>query len=119
MRILLTGSSGWLGQRLAARLRGTGHDPLGLDIAPGPETQVVGSVADAALVGGLFQRFGFEGVIHTGALHKPDIVRESPQAFVDTNVTGVLNLLQAAEAIGCNRFVFTSTTSLMISSGIR
>jgi UDP-glucose 4-epimerase len=119
MRILLTGSSGWLGRRLAMRLRQVGHEPLGLDIAPGPDTQVVGSVADAALVRGLFQQLGFEGVIHTGALHKPDIVRESPQAFVDTNVTGVLNLLQSAEEAGCRRFVFTSTTSLMISHAVR
>ena len=42
-----------------------------------------------------------------------------PQAFVDVNVTGTLNLLQAAVAAGHDRFVFTSTTSLMVSQAIR
>jgi hypothetical protein len=76
MRVLLTGSSGWLGRRLAPRLRQAGHEPLGLDVAAGPHTDVVGSVADAALVGSLFSRHGLEAVIHAGALHKPDIARE-------------------------------------------
>ena len=119
MRVLLTGSSGWLGRRLAERLREVGHEPLGLDIAPGPCTQAIGSVADAGLVRTLFHRWEFEGVIHAGALHKPDIVREAHQAFVDTNVSGTLNLLQSAIETGCGRFVFTSTTSLMISHAVR
>jgi UDP-glucose 4-epimerase len=119
MHVLLTGSSGWLGRRLAQTLREAGHDPLGLDVAPGPETRIVGSVADASLVANLFRRHEFEGVIHAGALHKPDIARESAQAFVDTNVTGTLVLLEAARNAGCDRFVFTSTTSLMISLAVR
>jgi len=58
-------------------------------------------------------------VIHSGALHKPDIARYPVQAFVDVNVTGTLNLLEAARLAGVRRFVFTSTTSLMISQAIR
>ena len=104
---------------MAERLREVGHESLGIDVAPGPSTQVIGSVADAPLVHELFQHSGFDGVIHAGALHKPDIVREAPQAFVDTNVTGTLNLLQSAIESGCSRFVFTSTTSLMISHAVR
>jgi nucleoside-diphosphate-sugar epimerase len=119
MRVLLTGSSGWLGRRLAQTLRDAGYDPLGLDVAPGPDTDFVGSVADKQLVGNLFRQHEFEGVIHAGALHKPDIARESAQAFIDTNVTGTLILLEAARAAGCDRFVFTSTTSLMISLEVR
>lgn len=119
MRILLTGSSGWLGRYLAPMLRAAGHDVTGLDVAPGADTGVIGSVTDAALVDRVFAERGIEAVIHGGALHKPDIARYPKQAFVDVNVTGTLNLLEAAVRAGHDRFVFTSTTSLMISQAIR
>ncbi len=119
MRVLLTGSSGWLGRFLAPRLRAAGHDVTGLDIAPGINTQIVGSVADRVVVERAFSNHDIEAVIHAAALHKPDIARYPAQAFIDVNVTGTLNLLQAAAAAKHDRFVFTSTTSLMISRAIR
>ncbi|QDZ07088.1 NAD(P)-dependent oxidoreductase [Sphingomonas panacisoli] len=119
MRVLLTGSTGWLGRYLAPMLRAAGHEVTGLDVAPGPDTQVVGTVADRALVERTMLSHGIEGVIHAGALHKPDIVRYPRQSFVDVNVTGTLNLLEEAAAAGVERFVFTSTTSLMITQAIR
>ncbi|MCQ0987318.1 NAD-dependent epimerase/dehydratase family protein [Jiella marina] len=119
MRILLTGSSGWLGRFLAPRLSGLGHQVVGLDVAPGAATQVLGTVADRELIDRVFAEYGIEAVIHAGALHKPDIARYPRQTFVDVNVTGTLNLLEAAVAAGHDRFIFTSTTSLMISQAIR
>jgi len=119
MRILLTGSTGWLGRYLAPMLRAAGHQVVGMDVAPGPDTRVVGSVADRALVERVMFSHGIEGVIHGAALHKPDIVRYPRQAFIDVNVTGTLNLLECAIAAGADRFVFTSTTSLMITQAIR
>lgn len=119
MRILLTGSSGWLGRFLAPRLRQAGYAVIGLDLAPGAETLIRGSVADRALIGRVFIDHQPQAVIHAAALHKPDIARYPAQAFIDTNVTGTLNLLEAAVAAGHDRFVFTSTTSLMISDAIR
>lgn len=119
MRVLLTGSSGWLGRFLAPLLREAGHEVIGLDIAPGRNTDIIGSVADRALVDYLFGERGVEAVIHGGALHKPDIVRYPRQAFIDVNVTGTLNLLEAAVTHRCSRFIFTSTTSLMITQAIR
>jgi nucleoside-diphosphate-sugar epimerase len=91
----------------------------GLDVAPGADTNVTGSVSDRGLIDWVFAEQGIEAVIHAGALHKPDIVRYAAQAFVDVNVTGTLNLLEAAVAAGNDRFVFTSTTSLMISEAVR
>ncbi len=62
---------------------------------------------------------GIEAIIHGGALHKPDIVRYPRQAFVDVNVSGTLNLIEAAVAAGNDRFLFTSTTSLMVRADVR
>lgn len=119
MRLLLTGSSGWLGRYLAPLLRSSGHVVTGLDVAPGVDTDVIGSVADRALIDRIFADHAIEAVIHSAALHKPDIARYPAQAFIDVNVTGTLNLLEAASAAGHDRFIFTSTTSLMISDSIR
>ncbi|MPZ39837.1 MAG: NAD-dependent epimerase/dehydratase family protein [Rhizobiales bacterium] len=119
MRVLLTGSSGWLGRFLAPQLRAAGHTVIGLDVASGADTQIVGSVASKTVVERAFADYGIEAVIHAGALHKPDIVRVPTQAFIDVNVTGTLNLLEAAVQAGHDRFVFTSTTSLMITQAIR
>jgi UDP-glucose 4-epimerase len=119
MRILLTGSTGWLGRYLVPRLQALGHIVTGFDIAPGSDTQVIGTVADAELVDHAFAEHRIEAVIHAGALHKPDIARFPAQSFIDTNVTGTLNLLHAAVRHGHDRFVMTSTTSLMITKAIR
>ncbi|RWM30014.1 NAD(P)-dependent oxidoreductase [Mesorhizobium sp.] len=119
MRVLLTGSSGWLGSALAPRLRHLGHEVIGLDPVPSAETQVVGSIADRDLVLRTVSENGIEAIVHSGALHKPDIERYQNTDFIVTNVQGTLNLLDAAVASGVQRFVFTSTTSLMISQAIR
>jgi UDP-glucose 4-epimerase len=117
MRILVTGSSGWLGQTLVPRLRALGHDVIGLDPAPSPTTNVVGSIEERSLVREAMR--GADAVIHSGALHKPDIVRRPNDDFIAVNVRGTLNLLEEAVAQGVSRFVLTSTTSLMISEAIR
>ena len=119
MRVLLTGSSGWLGRYLSPRLRADGHAVTGLDVAPGPHTHIIGSVAERTLVDRTFGDYGIDAVVHAGALHKPDIVRYPRQAFIDVNTIGTLNFLEAAVAAKASRFVFTSTTSLMISTAIR
>ncbi len=119
MRILLTGSSGWLGRTLAPRLKADGHAVTGLDVVPGPDTAVVGSVEDRPLIDRVLAVHGIQAVIHSGALHKPDIARYPASRFVAVNVQGTLNLLEAAVAAGVGRFVFTSTTSLMVSRAIR
>lgn len=117
MRVLVTGSSGWLGRFLVPMLKEAGHAPLGLDVVASDWTDVVASVADRDAVQRLSATERFDAVIHAGALHKPDIARYPQQAFIDVNATGTLNLLEAATAE--TRFVFTSTTSLMISQKIR
>jgi UDP-glucose 4-epimerase len=121
MRILLTGSSGWLGQTLAPRLKLDGHEVVGLDPAPSATTQIVGSIEDRDLVRRTMREFEVEAVIHSGALHKPHVETHERSRFIAVNVQGTLNLLEEAVAPGSkvDRFILTSTTSLMISKEIR
>lgn len=119
MEVLVTGAAGWLGRHLIPLLRQAGHTPFGLDVVDSEWTDVVASIVDRPAINDVFARHSFDGVIHAGALHKPDIIRYPQQAFIDVNVTGTLNLLEAACGQAETRFVFTSTTSLMISQKIR
>ncbi len=109
MRILVTGSSGHLGDALVRVLGAEGHDVVGLDVLPAPSTSVVGSIADRACVRRCLD--GVEAVVSAATLHKPHVGSHPRQAFVDTNVTGTLVLLEEAVAAGVGRLVFTSTTS--------
>ncbi len=54
---------------------------------------------------------GVDAIIHTATLHKPHVITHSYQDFVDTNITGTLNLLEEGLAAGIRSFIFTSTTS--------
>src|SRR5690242_321820 len=108
-RILVTGSSGHLGEALVRVLRDAGHEVAGLDILPSPTTSLTGSVADRALVRRALS--GADAVLHSATLHKPHVGSHTWQEFVETNVTGTMTLLKEAVAAGAGRFVFTSTTS--------
>lgn len=109
MNILVTGSSGHLGEALCRVLAGSEHDVVGIDIKPSPFTTHVGSITDRTIVDGWFGNV--DAVIHTATLHKPHVGTHSKQDFVATNVSGTLNLLESAVANGVKLFVFTSTTS--------
>lgn len=110
MKILVTGSSGHLGEALVRTLREDGHDVVGLDILHGPFTTHAGSITDRRCVASCMA--GVEAVLHAATLHKPHVATHSRQDFVDTNITGTLNLLEEAveNRVGC--FIFTSTTSV-------
>ena len=105
----MTGSSGHLGEALVRLLRAGGYDVTGIDVRESPYTTVVGSVADHAVVRECLA--GADAVLHTATLHKPHVGSHGKQAFVDTNVSGTLTLLEEAVAAGLSSFVFTSTTS--------
>src|SRR6516162_7358070 len=110
MRVLVTGSSGHLGEALVRTLRNLEHEVVGLDILPSPFTTRVGSITDSSCV--MDCMMGVRTVFHTATLHKPHVATHSRQDFVDTNVTGTLELLERAVAVGVRSFVYTSTTSV-------
>ncbi len=110
MKVLVTGSAGHLGEALVRTLRDAGNEVLGLDILASPFTTQTGSIADRAVVARCMR--GVRAVYHTATLHKPHVATHSRQDFVDTNITGTLNLLEEAVAAGVDAFVYTSTTSL-------
>lgn len=108
-KILVTGSAGHLGEALMRTLRAEGRSVSGLDILESPFTDHVGSIADRAFVNRAMQ--GVDTVLHAATLHKPHVATHARQNFVDTNITGTLNLLEEAVAAQVGAFVFTSTTS--------
>jgi UDP-glucose 4-epimerase len=109
VRILVTGSSGHLGEALSRVLGSEGHEVVGLDLLESPHTRMVGSIADRAFVRRCVE--GADAIVHAATLHKPHVGTHARQQFLDANVTGTLNLLEEAVAAGVGRFVFTSTTS--------
>jgi UDP-glucose 4-epimerase len=107
--VVVTGSAGHLGEALVRVLRDGGYDVTGIDVRASAGTTVVGSVADRDVVRECLA--GADAVLHAATLHKPHVGSHGKQAFVDTNVTGTLTLLEEAVAAGVGSFVFTSTTS--------
>lgn len=109
MRIVVTGSSGHLGEALMRTLRAQGHEAVGIDMLPAPSTDYVGNLVDAAFVHDAIA--GADAVVHPATLHKPHVATHTRQAFVDTNISGTLNVLEACVAQQVGALVFTSTTS--------
>ncbi|MGH8135886.1 MAG: NAD-dependent epimerase/dehydratase family protein [Steroidobacteraceae bacterium] len=109
MHVLVTGSSGRIGGAISARLS-LQHQVIGLDLKPGPLTSVVGDVCDERLLAAACA--GLDAVIHTAALHAPDLGMRTSEDFQRVNVEGTKRLLAACGEAGISRFVYTSTTSL-------
>ena len=110
MKVLVTGSAGHLGEALVRTLQDLQYEVVGLDILGSPFTTHVGSIVDRSYVQRCMR--GVQAVFHTATLHKPHVATHRRQEFVDTNITGTLNLLEEAVAAGVESFVYTSTTSV-------
>lgn len=112
MRILITGGAGCLGSNLIEHLLPKGHQILVIDnFATGgrevlqdvPRIQVVeASIANTELVNNCFQEFEPTHVIHSAASYKdPNNWLED----ADSNIAGMINVINASRAAGVKRFV--------------
>ncbi len=110
MRVLVTGSAGHLGEALVRTLQAERYEVAGLDLLDSSFTTHIGSVSDPDFVRSSMR--GVDVVMHAATLHKPHVATHLRQAFVETNITGTLNILEAALATGVSGVVFTSTSSV-------
>jgi UDP-glucose 4-epimerase len=108
--VLVTGSSGHLGEALVRTLQARCREVRGIDIRGGAFTHRVGTITDRGFVRRCMK--GVDTVLHTATLHKPHVATHARQDFVDVNITGTLNLLEEAVAAGVGAFIYTSTTSV-------
>jgi nucleoside-diphosphate-sugar epimerase len=110
MRVLVTGSAAHLGEALVRTLNARHGEIIGLDLLVSPFTTHIGSISDSDFVRRCMH--GVDVVMHTATLHKPHVASHARRAFVETNVTGTLTILEAALAAGVSGVVFTSTSSV-------
>ena len=109
MRVLVSGTSGQIGLAIAEMLS-LNHSVIGVDLTPGKFTSHTGNMADRDFIFSVTKKT--DAVIHTASLHAPHLKEYPTKAFIDTNIKGTLNLLEASIENGVRRFIYASTTSL-------
>lgn len=106
MRIIVTGSNGLVGSRLARQLEHAGHSVLGLSrTAPasgGPKLFTAVDLVEAAGVRAAFEAFTPEAVIHTASMTEVDACETAPERAYAANVVAAANVAQASRAAGAH-----------------
>jgi NAD dependent epimerase/dehydratase len=126
MKVLLTGADGFIGSHLAEELVRDGHevraiviynslDSRGwLDTVPADVVSqmeiIPGDIRDPALM--MSSVAGRDAVLHLAALIAIPYSYVAPDLYVQTNVQGTLNLLNASRTAGVSRFIHTSTSEV-------
>ncbi len=129
-RVLVTGAAGFIGAATAHRLLARGDEVVGFDnLGPccdialrearleglrrhGRFRFVRGDVCDRADLGEVFRARKPDRVLHLAAQAGVRHSIERPHAFVDANVVGFLNVLEAVRAFGAEHLVYASSSSV-------
>jgi UDP-glucuronate 4-epimerase len=130
MKMLVTGAAGFIGSHTAQRLLAQGHEVVGLDdlndyydvklkqarlarLLPqrGFRFEKM-DIADEAAMRSLFARERFVRVVHLAAQAGVRYSLEQPHAYVRSNVTGTLNVLEGCRHNGVEHLVYASTSSV-------
>ena len=125
-KVLLTGADGFIGSHLAERLLDEGFEVRAfvfynsfnswgwLDSLPKEKRDRLeifsGDIRDPNGVRTAVK--GVDVVYHLAALIAIPFSYHSPDSYIDTNVKGTLNVLQAAKDEGCSRILVTSTSEV-------
>jgi len=118
MRVLITGGAGFIGSHLAARLQGRAQVRILDNLRTGRRENLAGLDVDF-IEGSILDRprlaaalAGVDRVFHLAALVSvPESVRD-PRACAELNVTGLLNVLEAAAAAGVRKLCFASSAAV-------
>lgn len=114
--ILVTGGAGYIGSHACKTLRAAGYTPVTFDnldtgwrdaVKFGPFAE--GDLLDRARLDAVFAEYAPAAVMHFAALSQVGESMSDPGRYWRNNVTGSLNLIEAAVAAGCLNFVFSST----------
>ena len=130
MKILVTGAAGFIGMHASQRLLARGDEVVGLDnlndyydptlkdarlarLTPHPAFRFVKmDVADRAGMEGLFATEKFDRVIHLAAQAGVRYSLQNPQAYIDSNVVGFMNVLEGCRYAKVQHLVYASSSSV-------
>lgn len=118
MKILIIGGAGYIGSHVAREFIDRGNDVTVFDnLSSGlrenlfPEARFVhGDILDPMALGALM-RDGFDALVHLAAFKAAGESMIKPEKYSVNNITGTLNILNAAVASGVSRVVFSSSAA--------
>jgi nucleoside-diphosphate-sugar epimerase len=123
--ILLTGGAGFVGLNVAEQLLARGEEVLIYDLAPPPRgfrgefRFEEGDVTDRDRLDQVFLRHKPKRIFHLAAITAgPEREAREPRRIAEVNLTGTLNLLDAARQHGAQRFVHSSTGAIYGAAGV-
>ena len=118
MTWLVTGGAGYIGAHVVRAMVRDGQEAVALDdLSTGAADRVggtelvLGSVLDRALLGRVVREHGVTGVVHIAAKKQVGESVADPLMYYRENVEGLVALLEACQAGGVDRFVFSSSAA--------